>query len=78
MKRIVAILKKKTLKANWGFIFDTDIQMYVESFMLKIHVGSNDYTLSFEDDAPQGVYTEVKTLPIENGEGELIDVKFIF
>lgn len=64
MKKIVAVLTKKKLKTNWGFIFDTDIQSGVESFMLSIHVGSGEYWLCFESEKPDGVYTEVKVIPL--------------
>jgi hypothetical protein len=59
MDKIVAIYKKKKFKTNWGFIFDTNVQSYVELFMNKIHVGSNEYYLCFEPAKPVGVYTNV-------------------
>lgn len=78
MKTITAVLKKKKLKTNWGFSFDTDVQMYVERFMDKIHVSVNDYWLCYTDERPKGIYTDVKVIPIENSEGRIIDDRFIF
>lgn len=78
MKKIVAVYKKKKLKINWGFIFDTNIQMYVERFMQKIHIGDNEYILWFEDEKPKGVYTEVSVKPIYDTDNKLIDVKYNF
>lgn len=78
MKKIVAVYKNKHLKTNWGFIFDTNVQSFVERFMNKIHIGVNDYWLCFDEDKPEGIYTEVKVIPIENCQGELIDDRFIF
>ena len=78
MKKIVAVYKKKKLKTNWGFIFNTDIQMYVEGFMQKIHVGVDEYILWFEEEKPNGVYTEVSVKPIYDVDGSLIDTEYIF
>lgn len=78
MKKIVAVYKKKKLKTNWGFVFDTDVQMFVERFMDKIHISTNDYWLCFDEDKPEGIYTDVKVIPIENSEGRVIDDRFIF
>lgn len=78
MKKIVAVYKKKKLKTNWGFIFDTDVQMFVERFMDKIHVSANDYWLCFDEDKPEGIYTNVKVIPIDDCEGRIIDDRFIF
>jgi len=75
-KNIVAVLKKKYLKTYWGFVFDTDIQMYVERFMQKIHVSDSDYILWFEDEAPAGIYTAVKVEEVRDDSGNLIDAKF--
>ena len=47
--RIVAFLKKPrgrgSLRFWYGFIFDTDIQSYVEDFLIFIHLSSYDYFL---------------------------------
>lgn len=67
MKKIVAVLKAKKMRTRWGFIFDTEDQSIVENFMLLIHVGNREYALYFEDEAPEGVYTEVKILVQDNG-----------
>ena len=78
MRKIVAVYKKKKLKTNWGFIFDTDIQMHVERFMQKIHVGDDEYILWFDDERPKGVYTEVSVKLIYDDNNILIDSEFIF
>lgn len=78
MRKIAAVYKKKNLKTNRGFVFDTDIQMYVERFMQKIHVGDNEYILWFDDEKPKGVYTEVCIKPIYDENNSLIDCEFIF
>lgn len=78
MKQIVAVYKKKNLKTYWGFVFDTNIQMLVEQFMLKIHVSSSDYILWYADEKPKGVYTDVKVIPIYDENHNLINAEFVF
>lgn len=78
MEKIVVVYKKKKFKIYWGFVFDTDVQMFVERFMNKIHVSTKDYWLCFDKDKPKGVYTNVKVFPIKNSEGRVIDDEFIF
>jgi len=66
-RNIVAVLTKKHLRTNWGFIFNTAIQAHVENFMLSIHVNSSKgYWLCYEDEAPKGVYTNVFVKTIYN------------
>ena len=76
MKKIAVVYNKKKFKTYWGFVFNTDIQMYVENFMQKIHVGSNEYILYFDEHKPQGVYTEVNVKPIFDTDNKLIDIEF--
>jgi hypothetical protein len=76
MKNIAAVYKKKHLKTNWGFIFDTDVQDYVERFMQKIHVSDDDYVLWLEHEKPEGIYTKIKVLPVYDGEN-VIDAMFV-
>jgi hypothetical protein len=75
-KYISAIFKHKKLKTYWGFNFNTDIQSYVENFMLSIHVSSSDYWLSYTDEAPEGVYTDVKVKAVFGTENQLVNIKF--
>ncbi len=76
MEKIVAVLKKKYKGTSVGFVFDTDVQMYVEMFMLKMHFGSRDYVLYFDNDKPHGIYTHVTVVPLFYETGNLSDVEF--
>jgi hypothetical protein len=79
MKKIVAIYEKKVLDSYWGFKFNTEIQSHVEHFMNKIHVGSNDYFLCFEDEIPnKAIITEITVQEFFDENKNLIDVIFIF
>ncbi len=73
MPNITAVLKKRKLRTNWGFHFNTDIQEYVENAMLAMHYGYKDYYLCFTPDAPKGVYSNID---IEFNE-ELKSFKFL-
>jgi hypothetical protein len=75
-KKIVAILRKKYLRTHWGFVFNTEIQSFVEQFMLDIHVTATDYWLSYEHDAPEGVYTDVNVNAKYNEDGSVKKVSF--
>lgn len=76
MKKIVAIIKNQYLDTYWGFIFNTEIQSFVEDFMVSIHRGANDYFLAFEEDKPEGVYTDVEVLPEYNEDGSVYKLTF--
>jgi hypothetical protein len=75
---ISAIINDKKLDSHWGFNFNTDIQSYVENFMLSIHMSDSDYWLSYTDEAPEGVYTDVKVKPVFGTYEQLVNIKFSF
>jgi hypothetical protein len=76
MKQICAIIKQKNLATYWGFIFNTDIQSFVEHFMTQIHFGSHDYFLEFKDSRPKGVYTNVEVFPEYYEDGSVKNITF--
>jgi len=79
METIVAILvNHQKTKTPCGYVFDCNIQSYIENFMLANHYGSHDYVLSFFKDKPKnGTWTKVKVREILNTEGDLKKVKYI-
>lgn len=63
---------------DYGFIFNTNVQGYVEHFMLRIHIGSNDYTLWFQNEAPKSIiYTYIQVIPIFDANGTLNNIEYI-
>lgn len=78
MNNIVSIYKNRRYGKFHGFSFNTDIQSHVESFMGRIHVSNKDYFLSMENDAPEGIYTQVKVTEIKDNEGKLVNLRFYF
>lgn len=59
-----------------GFVFDTDEQNAVESFLLKTN-DNREYNLWFEGERPEGLYTKVKVIDIPNDQGIVIDHIFV-
>ena len=58
------VISRYPLSGFVGFIFETDSQNAVESFLLKTN-DNREYTLWFEDEYPKGLYTRVKVIDIE-------------
>lgn len=70
------VISRYSISGFVGFIFDTDSQNAVESFLLKTNY-NQEYTLWFEGEHPNGLYTKVKVIDITNDDGRVVDHIFV-
>jgi hypothetical protein len=74
-RKIIAIIRKEK-GVSIGFCFNTEIQSYVENFMVSIH--QNKYVLWFEDELKKPYYvTNVKVKVKLNPDGSTKNVDYL-